>query len=160
VQGGQSCCFHQVAAALSFSCNSVRSAPSQARWGNSVLNAVLYPIRSAPGSITCHALGGCLCPHLHSQLLYLSHPLLGARLPTLGGLLVDLPILSVFVIHWEFGTESFAPYPSPIPQGRFSIPPSPLLSVLDYSLLFRLFSFVGWWFSLPRGCAELCSYDG
>jgi hypothetical protein len=36
-----------------------------------------------------------------------------------------------------------APFRIPIPWGRFSVASPPLLSVLDYSLLFMLFSFVG-----------------
>jgi hypothetical protein len=61
-------------------------------------------------------------------------------------------------IHWEFVIESSAPCSPPVLWGRFTILPLPLLSVLDYSLLFTLFSFVGGWFSLPRGCTGLCSW--
>jgi hypothetical protein len=44
---------------------------------------------------------------------------------------------------WEFSTESLAPFPTSVLQGRFSIsPPHPLL-VLDYSSLFMFFSFAG-----------------
>jgi hypothetical protein len=43
MQGGQSCCFHQVTAGLPFSCSSVWSAPPLARWGNSLLNGALCP---------------------------------------------------------------------------------------------------------------------
>jgi hypothetical protein len=61
VQGGQSCCcFHQVAAVLPFSCNSVWSASPSARWGNSVLNTALCPMRSALGCTTYPAWGGGL----------------------------------------------------------------------------------------------------
>jgi hypothetical protein len=39
--------------------------------------------------------------------------------------------------------------------GRFSIPLSPLLLVLDYSFLFMFFSFAVREFSLPRVCIGL-----
>jgi hypothetical protein len=45
-------------------------------------------------------------------------------------------------VHGEFGTESPAPFSTPVPWGRFSIPPLSLQSLLDYSLLFVFFSFV------------------
>jgi hypothetical protein len=55
MQGGQSCCFQQAAAMLSFSCISVWSAPPPARWGNSVLNPALCPrdqIQDPPPALT------------------------------------------------------------------------------------------------------------
>jgi hypothetical protein len=54
-------------------------------------------------------------------------------------------------------TESLALSPTPVLWGRFSVLPPPPLFVLDYSSLFMLFSFVGEWFSLPRGSTGLCS---
>jgi hypothetical protein len=62
---------------------------------------------------------------------------------------------SLRVQCWEFAS---LPYP-PILQGRISIPPLPLLVVLDYSSLFMFFSFVGGRgrFNLTRGCTALCS---
>jgi hypothetical protein len=46
--------------------------------------------------------------------------------------------------------------PTPVLQGRFSIPPPPLMSVLDYSSLFMVFSFAGEGGSIcPGGYAGL-----
>jgi hypothetical protein len=80
--------------------------------------------------------------------LYPSPNLCRVLVAPLGGWLVTLLPLSVFaasptLIPWEFGTESLAPCPTPILWGRFSVPLPPVLSVLDYSLLFMFFSFVG-----------------
>jgi hypothetical protein len=47
------------------------------------------------------------------------------------------------VHHGELDIESVASCPTPILQVWFNIPPPPLLSVLDYTWLFMLFSFVG-----------------
>jgi hypothetical protein len=44
VQGGLMCyCFHQAAAVLPYSCNSVWSAPPPTRWGNSILSTASVP---------------------------------------------------------------------------------------------------------------------
>jgi hypothetical protein len=43
----------------------------------------------------------------------------------------------------EFSAENLAPCPTSTFQGRFSFPPPPSLSVLDYSSLFIFFSFAG-----------------
>jgi hypothetical protein len=66
----------------------------------------------------------------------------------LGGWLVAPLLLSAFaafpaLVQWEFGAENLASCPIPILQGRFSVSPPPPLLVLDYSLLFRFFSFAG-----------------
>jgi hypothetical protein len=62
-------------------------------------------------------------------------------------------VLSLFV-HWEFGSLSHFCSPA---QVQCSTPPQ--LFVLDFSLLFMLFSFVGGGdcFNLPRVCTLLCS---
>jgi hypothetical protein len=104
MQCGQSCCFHQLANVLSFSCISVWSAPPPARWGSLVLNAAPWPRRSTLGSTTCPALGG------------------------------GLPQLSAFAafpmfVHWEFGS-----LPHPVLQGGFSVAPPPPLSVLEFTI--------------------------
>jgi hypothetical protein len=54
-------------------------------------------------------------------------------------------------------SESSAPCATSVLLGRFSVPPSPLLLVLNYSLLFIFFCFVGGQISLPRSCTGLCS---
>jgi hypothetical protein len=86
-------------------------------------------------------------PQPHSQPLCLSWPLLNAsgssgRLschptPALS-LCCFSHIHSLRVHSWEFSFLSH-----PFLWDRFSVPPPPLLSVLDYSLLFIVFSFVG-----------------
>jgi hypothetical protein len=57
MQGVQSCCFHQAAAALPYSYNSVWSAPLPVRWGNLVFGTVFSPMRLAQGSTTSSTLG-------------------------------------------------------------------------------------------------------
>jgi hypothetical protein len=65
------------------------------------------------------------------------------------------------LVHWEFGAESSASCPTHVLWIKFSVPPSPLLFVLDYTSLFMFFSFAGveWGFSLPRGCDILFFLD-
>jgi hypothetical protein len=103
-----------------------------------------------------------LLPHTCSQPLCLFSPLLGAS--SSFGWLAYHPkpapslycfshIHSLRVWHWEFGS-----LPHPHSLGRFSVPSLPSLMVLDYSLLFILFIFVGLVISLPRGCTWLCSW--
>jgi hypothetical protein len=131
VQGGQNCCcFHQVAAALPYSCNSAWLLPLPALWGNSVLNTALCPTRPALGSTTC---------------------------PTLGSWLIASPLLSAFVSfhslriqHWEFSS-----LPHPLGQVQCSIP----TSTVGVSLQFAVYVFFVWLggFSLHRGCTGLCS---
>jgi hypothetical protein len=142
---------------------------SSARWGNSIWNTAFCPRRSILGSTTYPSLGGWPVATPLLLALCLSRPLLCAsgssgRLACcpapafslcaspdlcsvltapLGCWLVIPPPLSAFValpafIHWEFGS-----LPTPVLQGRFSIPPPPPLLLLDYSLLVILFSFVG-----------------
>jgi hypothetical protein len=120
MQGCQSCCFHHSAVALPFSCSSAWSAPPQARRGNSFLNAVSVPeISSGIHHLPCFGRLSCCTTPLSA-----------------------FAALLVFV-HWEFGTESLTPCPTPILHGRFSVLPPPLLLVLKYSLLLMFFSFAG-----------------
>jgi hypothetical protein len=51
-------------------------------------------------------------------------------------------------LTWEFSTEILAPCITPIVWGRLSIPPPPLISVLDYNSLFMFFNFPGGWGSV------------
>jgi hypothetical protein len=79
MHGGQSCCcFHQAATALSFSCNSVWSAPPLARWGNSVLNTALCPTRLDLEFTAFPALGSWPVTPKCSQCLCFSQSVLGA----------------------------------------------------------------------------------
>jgi hypothetical protein len=120
MQGGQNCCFHQAAAALPYSCNSVCSAPP-ARWGNSVSSIALCPTWPAPGCTTCPALGGWLfvpppllplspLPIPCSQPLWLSWPLLSVsgssgRLACSHNPFVAFScVCSLSVQHWEFSS--------------------------------------------------------
>jgi hypothetical protein len=79
MQDGQSCCcFHQVAAALPFSCSSFWSAPPPARWGNSVLDAALCPrdqLQDLPPALLWEV---GLSLHPCSQSLFFSWSLLDA----------------------------------------------------------------------------------
>jgi hypothetical protein len=54
-------------------------------------------------------------------------------------------------------TESLAPCPTPVHQGQVQCSTPPLMLMLDYNLLFMLFSFFGGRSNLPRRCAGLCS---
>jgi hypothetical protein len=64
--------------------------------------------------------------------------------------------LLLFPIHWEFSSFSHS-----ILRGRFSIPLSPPLSVLDYDSLLMLSSFLGsGGFNLSKGCTRLCFSGG
>jgi hypothetical protein len=65
------------------------------------------------------------------------------------------PALSLYYfIHWEFGSLPHPPFSEQIQHST-----SPLLLVLDYNLLFMLFSFFwGGGFNLPRGWTGLCSW--
>jgi hypothetical protein len=114
------------------------SAPPPARWGNSVLNAALCPrdqLWDPPPALLWE---DGLLPQPHSQTLCFSWVLLGAG--SSSGKLVFCPVPALSL--WCFtGTESLAPCPTPVLWGRFSILPPPLLSTVDYSLLFMFFSF-------------------
>jgi hypothetical protein len=170
IVGGQSCCFKQAAAVLFFSCSSVWSAPPSARWGNSVLNAVLCArdqlqdpppsllwevgLLSYPHCQLCAFPNLCwvllalwevgLSPHSHSQpfLFY------GTSVPRVGFLAPPLTAQ-----QWEI---SSLPHPHSPGQVQHSIPPQ--MVVVDYSSLFMAFSFAGGGrFSLLRGCTRLFS---
>jgi hypothetical protein len=106
-------------------------------------------------------LGGWFVTPTPSLSLYATPELYWLMGAPLGGWLVVLPPLSAFAAlhahHLEFSAENSAPWPNPVLQGRFSIPPPPQLSVLDYISLFMFFSFAGRGFSLPRDWAGLFS---
>jgi hypothetical protein len=116
VQGGQiHCCFCQEAAVLPYSCNSGCSAPPPARWGNSVLNSALRPMRLTQWSTMALLLGGWL---------------------------VTPPLLSAFVtfhvfVHWELSKLS---HPCSPGQVQHSTPPhfSVRLQFIDYAFHFCL----------------------
>jgi hypothetical protein len=116
-------------------------------WGNSVLNAALWPrvqLQDPPPvyfrRLACHPTPAfTLCASLN---------LFWVLVALMGGWLVAPLLLSAFAafpaFHWEFGTESLAPCSTPVLWGRFSVPPSLPLVVLDYSLLFMFFNFAEW----------------
>jgi hypothetical protein len=132
---------------LPFSCSFVWSAFPPAGWRNLVLNDAMFP-RDQLWDPTPVCFGTWPVPHPHSQPLCFSWPLLSAR--SSSGMLAcqsspALRLCSFPAFCWEFGTESesLVPCPNPILVGRFSIPPTPLLVVLDYCSLFIFFSFPG-----------------
>jgi hypothetical protein len=143
VQSG--CCLYQATVALLYSCNCLWSAPLPARWGNSVLSTALILTKLAQTASTSPALRGWLIIPPPFSEFCLTSLLLSASSAALGGWLIAPPLLSF--------SESLAPCST-----HSTLPP---LSVLDCNLLFMLFSFV--WrgrFTLPRGCAGLCSQQG
>jgi hypothetical protein len=158
MQGGQSCCSHQAAAALLFSCSSVWSAPLPARWSNSVLNAALCQ-RSAQGSTSCPALGVWpITPTLLSAFVFFLISAGCLQLLWEVGLLAH-PYSQPLLLYPCWATESsvlrvrlLVPSHS---LGQVEHPTLPLLSMLDYSLLF-CWGGVG----LPRCCAGLFSGGG
>jgi hypothetical protein len=126
---------------LQYSCNSVWSASSPARRGNSVLSTAISPMRLAQW-FTTPTLGDWLVAPICSQSRCLALPLLVDSLVPLGGWLVTSSLLSAFVpcpdfIHWGF---SSLPHPCSLSLVQHSTPPPP--SVVDYKSLFMLFSFV------------------
>jgi hypothetical protein len=160
MQGGQSCCcFHQVIAALPFSCSSVWPVPPPRRWGNSVLNFAFCPTRSALRSTTCPALGSWLvtlpllsnfvpllillgarsfCERLafhpvpSSQTLCFSQPLLGVSSAS-GSLALFCAHsqLLLRVKNWEF---SSLPYPCSLGHVQHSTPTSALSVRLQFAV--------------------------
>jgi hypothetical protein len=159
MQGGQSSCFHEAASVFFFSCSSVCSAPPQARWGNSGLNAALCPRVQVPvpPPEVLWEISLSLCSL--SQPLCLSQTLLGSRCSSKW--LACWPALihslcCFMTCHCEFGAVSSVPYSTPdssavrdqlyVPpcsQSWLSIPPQTLMPELDYTLLFMVFSFAG-----------------
>jgi hypothetical protein len=77
-----------------------------------------------------------LLPYPYSQPLCLASLLLGASLAPLGGCLFFHPCSQLFLLFPPLFTESWAPCPTPILQGRFSIPPHPYCQCLCFSVLF------------------------
>jgi hypothetical protein len=102
------------------------------------------------------------CPY--SQPLYLFQLLFGASSSSVSCGLSPHPHSQPLLLYQHLFLESLALRvqllaPTPILWDRFSIlPPIPLL-VLDYSLLFMLFSFVGG-LSLVWGYGGLCARGG
>jgi hypothetical protein len=114
MQGGQSCCFHQATAVLFFSCSSVWSAPSPARWSNSVLNAVLCPrdqLWDPPPALLWEV---SLLIHPLFQPLPFCWSLLGACRSSRQLVCWPTPALSLCFFmkcHWEFCAKSLVPCP-------------------------------------------------
>jgi hypothetical protein len=148
MQGGQSCsCFLPGSSCIALQLHLYLVSSSPARWGNSVLNSALCPMKSAldpPPDLLCE-LG--LPPHPCSQPLHLSWPLLSsssssgrlACYPTLAlSLCCFTCVHSLRVQYWECGS-----LPHSHPLGQVQCSPPPLLFVLDYNSLFMLFNFVG-----------------
>jgi hypothetical protein len=109
------CCFYQAVAGMLYIYNSVWLATPIARWSNSVLSMTFCPRRSAQGSTTTQLWVIYLSPHPNSAVF-------------------TFPAF----VHSEF---SFLSHPCSQGWVQHSIPP--LLLVLDYNLLYMLFSFVG-----------------
>jgi hypothetical protein len=160
-----------MAAVLLFSCSCVCSAPSPARWINSVLNAALCPrdqLCDATSALHWEGwpvtppLKGGLLPHSLSQPLCLSRSLL--RVSGSSGRLRlachPAPALSLCCFgghHQEFCAETSAPCPIPVFLDRFSVPPPPPLLVLDYSCCL-CFSILQGGISLLRGYPGLFNW--
>jgi hypothetical protein len=85
MQGGQSCCFHQAAAALPFSCSSDWSSPTSASPGNSVLNTAL-----------CSRDWLACCPTPASRNLCFSQSLLSASGSVWRLICHPTPVLSLY----------------------------------------------------------------
>jgi hypothetical protein len=146
VQGGQNCCcFHQVAAALLFRCNClVNFSPSKVVQCNfsccPLSDEISYGIHHLPhfGRLACHptpALSLCASPNICLVLVCLLWE-------------VGLSPCHPLMLEQHLFTESSALRvclldPPPFSRAGSAFHPSPLLSVLDYNLLFMLFSFVG-----------------
>jgi hypothetical protein len=97
--------FQKVAVAMPFSCSSVWSIHPPARWGNSVLNVVLCPVRSTGihylpnfGRLTCH-----LIPSL---ILCASPNLCWVLVNPMGGWLTALPRSQSLLFYPHLFTES------------------------------------------------------
>jgi hypothetical protein len=87
--------------------------------------------------------GRLVCHHTPSLSLYVSPDLCSVLVAPLGGWLVAPPPSQPLLLYPRLFIESSAPCPTPVLLGRLSIPLPPPLSVLDYSSLCMLFSFVG-----------------
>jgi hypothetical protein len=119
-------------------------------------------MRSGLGSTACPAWVVGLLPHLHSQPLCFSQPLLSVSLLFLEVGLLPQPCCQPLLLDPCLFTESSAlgVWSLPLPlQSRFSILLPPPQSELDYSSLsslFMLFSFVGWGGSVCPAAAPGC----
>jgi hypothetical protein len=126
VQSSEICCyFHQVAAALPYHCNSVWSAPSSGRWGNSVLGITFRPTRLAQGSITALPWKVGLLPYPHSQSLCLT-PLLLLLVQLFWEVdLLPQPHSQPLLLVPSFFAESSAPCPLPFSEAGSMFHPTP-----------------------------------
>jgi hypothetical protein len=106
------CCFHQVTAALPYSCNSGWSAPSQVRWVNSVLCTALSPIRLVQQFVMPLLQNIGLLYHPFSRHMFLTPPLLN---------------------------DSLTPCPTSVLQGWFSVPPHSHCQRLQFTVYISQF---------------------
>jgi hypothetical protein len=149
------CCFHKVAVALPYYCNSVWSVTPAARWSNSVLSTILSPTRLAQQSTTALFWEVSLSLHLHSQTLCLSLPLLS-----------DSPVLrEVGLSHHLILSPCSLSYLSSL-RAHLLVPPAfseagsvfhstPMVNVwLQFP--FYDFQFCLGGFNMPRSCSVLC----
>jgi hypothetical protein len=161
VQGDQiCCCFCQVAAALTYCFNSVLSELPLKRWDNSILSTALSAWTLAQGSTMALVWEVSLLLHSHSQPLCFAPPLLSATLATGRFACHPTPALSLCYLSCLHLLRVLGPCTTALLQGRFSIPPPTLVSVLDcnYNCLLMILSVLpGWSVSLLRECPGLCS---
>jgi hypothetical protein len=130
---------------LPFSCSSVWSAPTSARWVNSVLNAVLCP-RVGSGIHFLPCFGRLACHPTPTLSLHAFPDPYWVLVAPLGDWLVAHSSSQPLLLYRHLFTESLVlrvwllAHPSSLGQVQRSTPP-PLL-VLDYSFLVLFFSFV------------------
>jgi hypothetical protein len=96
-------------------------------------------------------------PTPHSQPLCLASPLvvLVQHLWDVG--LLPYHCSQPLLLFPRLFSESLAVCPTPVLWGRFNVPPTHTLSMLEYNLLLILFSSVGRGFNMPKDCTGLCS---
>jgi hypothetical protein len=167
VQGGQICCFHQVAAMLPFSFRSVWSTSPLASWGNSVLNAALCPRDQLWDPSPSLLWEVSLLSQPLSQPLCLFQSLLDSGGSS--GKLACHPTLALSLCCFTCVSSLRVWLLVPPRFSGASVPSSALLLVLDYSLLFMFFSFAGGgvqsvqglcWIFFPGGSREILHCAG
>jgi hypothetical protein len=140
---------------LPYHCNSVWLALPPARWGQ--FSSALSPMKlSDPpcpcfGRLACHPTPTfrlCAFPHLCLLIVQFLWKVGLSLHPALH--LCSLSHLCSLIVCLLA--------PTPFSKAGSAFHTHTPLSVVDYNSLFMLFSFVGWWFNLPRGCAGLCSW--